>query len=84
MCQTMLKVLAVLRLRRLPRFLSLGLKQVDVSKYQIEKQYVTLNGRDFRSFVMISLDPSNRVHGEEVNNFDANADAEANAAMDSL
>jgi len=61
-----------------------GFKQVDVSKYQIEKQYVTLNGRDFRSFVMISLDPSNRVHGEEVNNFDANADAEANAAMDSL
>ena len=61
-----------------------GFKQVDVSKYQIEKQYVTLNGRDFRSFVMISLDPSNRVHGEEVNNFDANADAEANAAMYSL
>ena len=61
-----------------------GFKQVDVSKYQIEKQYVTLNGRDFRSFVMISLDPSNRVHGEEVNNFDAQSDAEANAAMDSL
>lgn len=61
-----------------------GFKAVDVSKYKVEQQYVSLNGRDFRTFVMISLDPSNRVHGEEVNNFDANADAEANAAMDSL
>jgi len=61
-----------------------GFKAVDVSQYKVEQQYVSLNGRDFRTFVMISLDPSNRVHGEEVNNFDANADAEANAAMDSL
>ena len=61
-----------------------GFKAVDVSQYKVEQQYVSLNGRDFRTFVMISLDPSNRVHGEEVNNFDANADAEATAAMDSL
>lgn len=61
-----------------------GFKAVDVSKYKVEQQYVSLNGRDFRTFVMISLDPSNRVHGEEVNNFDANADAEATEAMDSL
>lgn len=61
-----------------------GFKSVDVSKYKVEQQYVSLNGRDFRTFVMISLDPSNRVHGEEVNNFDANADAEATKAMDEL
>ena len=61
-----------------------GFKAVDVSQYKVEQQYVSLNGRDFRTFVMISLDPSNRVHGEEVNNFDAQSDAEANAAMDSL
>jgi len=61
-----------------------GFKSVDVSEYQIEKQYVALNGRDFRTFVMISLDPSNRVHGEEINNFDENAESEADEAMDAL
>jgi hypothetical protein len=62
-----------------------GFKGADISKYKIEKSDVYLDRRDFRTYVLVSLNPQNRDHGiEEVNTFSVEDKVKVNAAMEDL
>lgn len=63
-----------------------GYTGADVSKYKIEKTGVFKDRRDFRTYVLLSLNPQNRDHGSEevVNTFSDADKAKAQAAMDNL
>jgi len=62
-----------------------GYKGADVSKYKIEKTGVFMDRRDFRTYVLLSLNPQNRDHGvEEVNTFAVEDKARVEAALEDL
>jgi hypothetical protein len=62
-----------------------GYKGADVSKYKIEKSGVFMDRRDFRTYVLLSLNPQNRDHGEEeMNTFAIEDKAKVEAAMEDL
>lgn len=63
-----------------------GYKDADVSKYKIEKTGVFMDRRDFRVYVLLSLNPQNRDHGggKEVNTFAVEDKARVEAALEEL
>ena len=63
-----------------------GYKGADISKYKIEKTGVFKERRDFRVYVLLSLNPQNRDHGTEElhTTFTAEDKAKVEAAMDNL
>lgn len=63
-----------------------GYKDADVSKYKIEKTGVFMDRRDYRVYVLLSLNPQNRDHGgrEVVNTFAVEDKEKVQAAMDDL
>ena len=63
-----------------------GYKGADVSKYKIEKTGVFMDRRDFRVYVLLSLNPQNRDHGGEevMNTFSVDDKVKIEAALDNL
>lgn len=63
-----------------------GYKGADISKYKIEKTGVFKERRDFRVYVLVSINPQNRDHGtEEVHaTFTVEDKAKVESALDNL
>jgi uncharacterized protein YcfL len=62
-----------------------GFKKVDVSKYVIEKKEVTLEDKNFRTYLLMSLNPLDREHGEDGDkSIDGNEKTRAETALETL
>lgn len=70
--------------RKIQKVSKSGFKDVDVSKYRIEHRTVVEDGRYFRTYVQLSIDPTDRDIGNVVNTYDPRDEVIANEALESL
>lgn len=70
--------------RKIQKVSKSGFKDVDVSKYSIEHRTVVQDGRYFRTYVQLSIDPNGREIDNIVNTYNPQDEVIANEAMDSL
>ena len=70
--------------RKIQKVSKFGFKNIDVSRYKIEHRTVVEDRRYFRTYVQLSIDPSDRYQGDIVNTYNPQDEVIATEAMDAL
>lgn len=71
--------------RKIQKVSKSGFKNIDVSRYTIEERSVVQDRRYFRTYVQLSIDPSDRYEGGDVvNTYNPQDEVIATQAMDDL